>query len=113
MAQAKKTFTLGRLFSQYGSLLVLLLLCAYYSWATWGEQHPSNASAGRKLGRQAVEYLQKSNLPLRAIVIVRKVEADAPFADAATEAFEAGGGEVVARLAIEPKDVHTEAAELE
>ncbi|MCA9031018.1 MAG: ABC transporter permease, partial [Planctomycetaceae bacterium] len=33
--------------------------------------------------------------------------------DAATEAFEAGGGKVVARLAIEPKDVHTEAAELE
>ncbi|MEZ5942019.1 MAG: ABC transporter permease [Planctomycetaceae bacterium] len=112
MAQAKKTFTLGRLFSQYGSLLVLLLLCAYYSWATWGEQHPSHASAGRKLGSQAAEYLQKNNLPLRAIVIVRKVEADAPFADAATEAFVAGGGEVVGNWAIGPDGVHKNAQEL-
>ena len=96
---------LAKLFSQYGSLLVLVLLCAYYSWATWGVQHPMTPAAGRTLGREAIAYLQSQQLPLRAVVVTRNTEPDAEFAAAVEEAFTAGGGEVVLHLAVKPSGV--------
>ena len=35
--------------SQYGVVFVLILLCAYYSFATLNPQHPGDAATGRKL----------------------------------------------------------------
>ena len=36
-------------FRDYGMVFVLVLLCGMITWATWEEQHPSDASAGTAL----------------------------------------------------------------
>ena len=40
----------ARFLSDYGMLLVLLAVCAYFSAATYAEQHPTGASGGAALG---------------------------------------------------------------
>ena len=42
-------FLQSRLVSEYGTLLVLLMLFAYYSAATWGVIHPVGNSAAREV----------------------------------------------------------------
>ena len=42
---------LSRFLSEYGMVLVLLLLCGYYSFATYAEQDPGGAAGGEQLAR--------------------------------------------------------------
>jgi ribose transport system permease protein len=39
----------GRVLSEYGMVLVLLGVCAYFTWRTWGVQHPSGAEAAAEV----------------------------------------------------------------
>ena len=47
----------SRLITDYGMVLVLLLLGILISWATWSEQHPEDPGAGRAMARDLVENL--------------------------------------------------------
>lgn len=68
---------LYRFLSGYGMLLVLLLLCAYYSWVTWAEQHPVGAAAGRQLA----DLLQRRASPgAPVLVVARNTPEDVLFA---------------------------------
>ena len=80
-----------RLFSEYGSVLVFLLLCGYYSVVTWSEQHPTNAAAGRSLAQSiiAIHGVQSDTL-----IIVRDTVADRIFAKAISSELTALGGHV-------------------
>ena len=68
-----------RLFSEYGSVLVFLLLCGYYSVVTWSEQHPTNAAAGRSL---AQSIIAEHGVQSDTLIIVRDTVADRIFAKA-------------------------------
>ncbi len=81
-----------RLLSDYGSLLVLLLLCAYYSAVTWSEQQPVTPAAGREL---AHAILGEHGESASVVVIVRNTRLDAEFAAAIAEELEDAGATVL------------------
>ena len=68
-----------RLFSEYGSVVVFLLLCGYYSVVTWSEQHPTTAAAGRAMARLIVATHGADS---DTLIVVRDTMADRVFAAA-------------------------------
>jgi ABC-type sugar transport system ATPase subunit/ribose/xylose/arabinose/galactoside ABC-type transport system permease subunit len=77
MADSKLHPLLARFLSDYGMVLVLLLLCLYYSYATYAEQDPVGAAGGEQLARM---ILQSSPRPTRVLIVVRDTPEDAAFA---------------------------------
>jgi ribose transport system permease protein len=70
---------LSRLFDEYGSVLVLLLLCAYYSYATLSEKNPITPAAGRQLAQTiAAEHGANASV----VIVVRTTTQDRAFAEA-------------------------------
>jgi ribose transport system permease protein len=88
---AVKTWT-GRFFSQYGMVIVLLLLCAYYSWVTLAEQHPTGAPGGRHLGTRIRAAVAT---PGRALIVARANQEDTEFARAVESALRQAGWQEV------------------
>lgn len=86
-----------RLLSDYGSLLVLLLLCAYYSAVTWTEQQPVTPAAGRSLAEQIVE--EHAGKRPTVVIIVRNTQLDAAFAAAAANELAENGATVLETVA--------------
>lgn len=78
-------------------LLVLLLLCVFFSAVTWTEQHPQGDEAARQLAGEV-------KAPARALVVVRTQAEDAAFADALNEELKNRGVAVVETVRGEPKD---------
>src|SRR5439155_9680827 len=69
---------LSRLYSDYAIFLVLLVLGAFFSFATWTEQAQRGAAGGTALAQDIARQL-----PLgRFLVVVRDVPEDSAFADA-------------------------------
>lgn len=96
-----------RLLSEYGSVLVLLALGAYYSAVTVGPYHPISPVAGRKLART---ILDDCGAGVQVLIVIRKTADDRAFAEAIRQELASGGGQVVqtvegsateARLALE------------
>ena len=85
-----------RLLSDYGSLLVLLLLCAYYSAVTWTEQQPVTPAAGRDL---ASAIIDEHGDAAAVVIIVRNTRLDAAFARAIAEELEKSGATVLEMVA--------------
>ena len=69
----------SRFVYDYGSVFVLLLLCAYYSVATWGEQHPDDPRAGRQLAQTIVDVHGDNTVVL---IVARETKLDRAFAEA-------------------------------
>ena len=92
---------LSRFASDYGMLLVLLLLCALCSWVTWAEQHPTGAAAGEGLAADVVERFGSS---ARVIVVARASQEDAAFADALRAGLASSGVTVLATVKGDPAD---------
>ena len=82
-------------------LLVLLLLCGYYSWMTYDEQHPTGAAAG---GQLAAEVVDRFGTDARVIVVARDSQEDAAFADAVRDGLKTAGLSVVATVKGQPAD---------
>ncbi|MAV36486.1 MAG: sugar-transporting ATPase [Planctomycetaceae bacterium] len=80
-----------RLFSEYGSVVVFLLLCGYYSVVTWSEQHPTTAAAGRAMARLIVATHGADS---DTLIVVRDTMADRVFAAAIAGELERSGGRV-------------------
>ncbi len=79
-----------RLLTEHGSLLVLLLLCVYYSVVTWAEQHPVTPQSGRQLARAI------STAPdQRVLIVIRPTDADRVFALALKQELSARGAQLV------------------
>lgn len=78
--------------ANYGSVFVLLLLCAYYSYATYGEQHPITSKAGIQLAQRIVTELQQhpsasgsETFSIRTpevLIVIRDTAGDRRFAEA-------------------------------
>jgi len=70
---------IGRQLAGSGMVLALLLLCSYFSLATWTEQHPQDAAAARVL---AAAITAQEGEAARVLIAVRSQAEDAAFADA-------------------------------
>lgn len=87
----------GVFLGQYGMLLVLGLLCGYYSIATVSDYHPSPAEAARQIAERA----KRGH---RVLVVVRPTEADTALLAALATAFKDRGVSVLATVQGEPRD---------
>ncbi len=91
----------ARSLSDYGMLLVLLVLCLFFSYVTWDEQHPNGARAGAGL---AQKILEEHGAGARILIIVRGNEEDSLFADALGEALRSAGATVTDTVKGQPID---------
>ena len=91
----------SRLLADYGMVFVLALLCAFFSFATYTEQHPTGAEAGPEL---AASILSQSGKSARVLVAVPNQPDAVAFADALQTALANAGATVVATVKGEPKD---------
>jgi ribose transport system permease protein len=84
-----------RFLSQFGSLVVLLALCAYYSIVTIDDFHPETPGAGRDV---AEAIIAEHGPAASVLIIVRDTEGDRTFAAAIEEKLKADGANVVATV---------------
>jgi ribose transport system permease protein len=82
----------GRLPSEYGIALALLLLCGIFSIATLTEQQPEGEAAGEELARQIARDYPSA----KVIIVAGTGHADNQFADALQANFRRAGVTVLA-----------------
>jgi len=91
----------ARLLSDYGMVLVLLLLCAFFSAVTITEQHPSTEDAADRLAETIASRFGKG---ANVLIAVRTSTTDVTFAKRLGETLSARGLNVAASIKGEPKD---------
>lgn len=74
-----------------GSVVVLILLCLYYSIVTISRQYPVTPAAGEEVARA---ILAETNAP-SVLIVTRDTDQDREFARAVRAVIEAGGGTIV------------------
>ncbi|MDB4731468.1 ABC transporter permease [bacterium] len=100
-----KKFLLSDFVAHYGSVFVLLMLCAYYSYATFSEQHPISVQAGEALANRIADVTDAGQV----IIVIRQTGADREYAEAIKQqlatkgmsVFQTAVGPVEVRKAIE------------
>ena len=92
---------ISRILSDYGMILVLLLLCAFFSLVTYRKQSPTGAVAGRQL---AATIKAEGVAAPRVLIVVRDLPDDVALSDELRHNIEANGGLVLAVVRGEPKD---------
>lgn len=73
-----RRFLQSNFVNHYGSVFVLLLLCAYYSYATYSEQNPITPQAGEQLAERIAEESKSGSV----LVVIRETTGDRKFSDA-------------------------------
>ncbi len=91
---------LARFTTDYGMLFVLLLLCGYYSWATWAEQHPTGGAAGEQVAQTIAGRFPRAS---RVLITAGASPDDAEFAEAARRELTGRGFQVLAVAQGEPR----------
>jgi ribose transport system permease protein len=86
---------LSRLLSDHGMVLVLLLLCAYYSAATLAEQDVGGAAGGEALAR---ELVRRHGAGVKVVIVAGQGREDAAFAEALGRDLAAAGATVLAQV---------------
>ncbi len=81
-----------RLLSQYGSFLVLIILCACYSVVTYEEHQPETPGAGEGLARKIVDQRGRG---ANVLIVVRDTAGDREFAEALAAELQSLGANVV------------------
>jgi ribose transport system permease protein len=101
MAGTRLRAALARLSSEYGMIFVLLLLCAFFSYVTWDEQHLSGAAAGEQL---AADLLARRPEGGTVLIVARDTGEDRAFAETLQERLRAGGWRVLDTVTGSPRD---------
>lgn len=97
------------LISDYGMLLVLILLAGLFTAATWKTQQPTGAAAARQFADTlAAELADKSGL----VIVVRDTPSDTLFAEVLSKQLAAAGFTGVATLKGEPATVRQQLVKL-
>jgi len=91
----------SRLLSDYGVLVVLLILCAVFSYATWAEQHPTGAAGAESLSKIIAGSFGKGT---RILVVARSGEEDVIFAQVLTKSLTEAGLDVMQTVKGDPRD---------
>jgi ribose transport system permease protein len=92
----------ARFLAGYGMLGVLLLLCAYFSWATLAEQNPGGKDAADLLAAELVASLDKD---ARVAIIARPSAEDGRFVAALGQRLASAGIEVAGQIQGDPAAV--------
>jgi ribose transport system permease protein len=95
----------ARALADYGMVLALVLLCAYYSWATWRDQHNEGADAGR-------EVAARVSAGDKVLVVAHEGDRGREFADAATKALAARGVASLGEVRGTPADLRAKLDEI-
>ena len=101
MSVARKHPSLKQVLSEYGMLLVLLLLCGYYSWATLEEQHPVGATGAEQLKSKISAGFPNSS---RVLIVTRSSTEDTQFATTLRDRLEDAGFSIAETVMGEPFD---------
>lgn len=101
MFRSRLLGSLSNLLAEHGMVLILLLLCAYYSVVTIAEQPATGAGGGVNL---AGEVLRRSSTKSRVLIVVGDGSEEAAFADALAHSLRQAGVENVAIVAGQPRD---------
>jgi ribose transport system permease protein len=90
-----------RFVSEYRMVFVLLALCAFFSAATYREQHPTDEAAGRQLAAAiAGEFGRAPSV----LIVVRNLTDQADMVERLQLDLEAAGGRVLAVVRGDPPD---------
>jgi len=81
----------SKFISEYGTLLVLLVLFAYYTVSTWGVIHPVSSSAAREVAGKIIS----ENKDARIVIVVLKGVVEKPFAVELKSQLEKSGATVL------------------
>jgi ribose transport system permease protein len=92
---------MGRFFSEYGIVVILLGLCAFLSAATVAEQVGAGAPAGEDVAKDALQRLGTS---ARVVIVGGEGHEDPAFVEEAARVIASGGATVVARIQGSPRD---------
>ena len=92
---------LSRLLSDYGMVLVLLLLGACFSYVTWDEQHPTGVEAAEQLEDRITREFSPGSAVL---VVAREHDEDAIFADSLRQRLKGAGMKVLGTVKGQPSD---------
>jgi ribose transport system permease protein len=93
--------SLSRFLADYGMIVVLLLLCAFFSVVTYSEQSPTGETAAQQVLVAIQEQLGKSS---RVVIAASDQPDDAAFAGKLERDLFASGAQVLAVVKGEPKD---------
>lgn len=97
-----KRFLHSDFVAHYGSIFVLLLLCAYYSYATYGEQNPITPAAGKTLANQIAEESGEGGAVL---IVIRDTAGDQRFASAIEDELKSREINVLETVAGSPAEI--------
>ena len=93
MSKPQGTTAMGRLVADYGMVLALVLLCAFFSWRTMEVQHPQGAAAGDLVAQNIAKALgDKAGV----LIVVTKGDEDSEFAEALVKTLKNNSIEPVA-----------------
>ena len=87
--------TVSRLVAEYGMLGVLLVLCVYYSWATWQQQHPVGKDAAQVLARELQASIHRR---ANVLIAAKTHDADLRFAESLASRLPGDRFEVVRQV---------------
>ena len=93
--------SLTRLLTDHGMILVLLLLCAFFSVVTYSEQSPIGEAAARQV---AADIRQQFGQNPRVLIVASDQPGDTAFAYGIARDFAGSGGQILATVKGEPKD---------
>ena len=91
-----------RHFSDYGMVVVLLGLGAYYSWVTWAEQFPTGEAAAKSLAADVIDAHAEGE---RILIFARANSEDRSFSQALEQRLKGAGIQVAATVNGSPADV--------
>lgn len=90
----------SRFVSNYSMAGVLVLLCLYYSWATYTTHEPRGEAAAPLLARQLAKSLPKNS---SVLIVARSIEEDSRFAEALETELKGKGLKVVGKILGDPR----------
>jgi len=98
----------SKFMSEYGTLLVLLVLFAYYTAATWGVVHPVSAKGASEVAGKIIEQTPEA----KVMIVVDKGAESQAFAQVLKAELEQGGATVVNTVSGAPSDASDALREL-
>lgn len=91
---------LARFTTHYGMAGVLVLLCLYYSFATYSEQEARGAAAAPALAAQILKQVPK---PASVLIVAGATEEDAGFSDDLESRLKKTGYEIAGKVTGDPR----------
>jgi ribose transport system permease protein len=95
--------------ADYGMVVVLLLLCAFFTVLTWSEQHPGEAAAAKDLAQTIVA---EAGRRAHVLIVVRPAPKDELFAAALRQELESRGATVTGVVSGQPPEARQAIAKL-